>query len=885
MERDMEDEVAFHIEMETAKHVRRGEAPAEARRLAERSFGGVGRQKEAAREAWGISLINDLIFDLRRGSRQLRRSPGFALAAIVTLALGIGATTAIFSFAWRVLGDHPPVDDPSSLVAMYTTCRRGQSQCSSSWPDFVDYRERTRTLAGVEAFSPIPLNLGTDQGARLTTGEVVSGNLFSLLGVRAHLGRLIGPGENRRGSAASVVVVSHELWRTLFGADSSIIGRTVRLNSMPFTVIGVAGPGFRGMSLASPADAWIPVFAAAVLGESVGAVGSGGQVFDSRGNRWLGTIIGRRRPGVSVVQVRQEMDAMAVALGEAYPAERAAVGGVRGITVDPADGYILPLGSEAALQGFLNLLLAVVGVTLLLASVNVANLQLARASARSRELGVQLAIGAKRARLVRQLLTESVLLGVLGGVAGLAVAAIVLRLLGAYSFPGGISIGALDTGFDTRVLAFSLGMSLLATIGFGLLPALQATRSDLVTFMKGHSSRVSDSQGIRRGLITVQVALSVVLLVGSGLFLQTLRNSLSEPLGFEPSGAIAARFNLTLLRYGPEETATFTREVTRRVRELHGVRSAGMGTLVPFQGGGFRGIFVEIPGYEPAPDEEIRFDWVVASPGYFEALGMRLSEGRSFGSEDAPGTRPVAIVNRLAADRYWPGASPVGQTIRFFDTTTTTVIGVIEDPTWRAVGEDATPFVFISMDQYPSAAASGFLTLVARIDGPVAPFLPSVRATVRDVEPGLSLALLEPLDNMVGNALMPQRLGGLLLTLFSSLALILAAVGIYGVVGYTVTRQAREIGIRMAMGARGRDIILSVVRGITVPIVLGLGSGLAAALLLGGTVAAFMYGVAPRDPLTFGLTLALFSTVAVIAMVLPARRALRLDPITVLSSE
>jgi ABC-type antimicrobial peptide transport system permease subunit len=245
----------------------------------------------------------------------------------------------------------------------------------------------------------------------------------------------------------------------------------------------------------------------------------------------------------------------------------------------------------------------------------------------------------------------------------------------------------------------------------------------------------------------------------------------------------------------------------------------------------------------------------------------------------------VAIINRLAADRYWPGASPVGQTIRFFDTTTTTVIGVIEDPTWRAVGEDATPFVFISMDQYPSAAASGFLTLVARIDGPVAPFLPSVRATVRDVEPGLSLALLEPLDNMVGNALMPQRLGGLLLTLFSSLALVLATGGVYGIVGYTVTCQAREIGIRMAMGADRRQIMWSIVRGVTVPVFLGLGSGLVAALLLAGTVSTFMYGVVPRDPLTLVSTLALFSGVAGIAMVLPARRALRLDPITVLNSE
>jgi len=884
MERELDDEVAFHLEMETAKHVLAGLDRSEARRRALRSFGGVGRQKEAARDSWGVALLNDLAADLRRGGRQLRRAPEFAIAAIATLALGIGATTAIFSVAWRVLGDGPPVDDPGSLVAVYTTCRRGDPQCSSSWPDYLDYRDRSRTLVDAGAFSPVPFNFGAEQGARLVTGEVVSGNLFSMLGVRAHLGRLIGPADDRRGAAAPVVVVSHDLWRGLLGADSGAVGRTVRLNGAPFTVIGVAGPGFRGLSLASPADAWVPVFTGPLLGASVGAVGAGGAVFDSRGNRWLGTIVGRRASGVTLAQVRQEMDALALALGEAYPDDRAAVGGVRGITVDPAEGYILPLGSEADLRRFLGLLLAVVGATLLLAGVNVANLLLARASARSRELGVQLAIGARRGRLVRQLLTESLLLGVLGGATGLAVAFGVLRGLGAYELPGGVSIGALDAGLDAGVLLFAVVTSLLTAVGFGLIPALRATRKDLVSFIKGASARVSDSQRLRRGLVAVQVALCVVLLVGSGLFLRTLRNSLNEPLGFEPSGAVAARFNLTLLRYDSEQTRAFTAALRERVRALPGVRAAAVGTLVPFQRGGFRGIFAEVPGYARAPDEEIRFDWVVVTPGYFEALGTPVLAGRPIGPEDGAGGRGVAVVNRFAAEKYWAGASPIGRGIRFGDTTLT-VVGVVDTPTWSAVGEQPTPFVFISVAQYPEAASSGFLTLVARSDGPETALLPAVRGAVRAIEPGLSLAILEPLEGLVGAALMPQRIGGLLLTLFGGLALLLAAVGIYGVVGYTVTRQAREIGIRMAVGADGRQILLGVTRGLAFPILAGLLVGVVAALLLGRTVTTFMYGVRPGDPATFLVMVGLLSAVAALATIIPARRALRLDPVAVLGGD
>lgn len=886
LERRMDEEMAFHLEMETRKYVGQGLTESEARRRALRRFGSIVREKERAREAWGVTLVTDLIADARHSGRQLRRDPAFSAAIIVTLALGIGANTAVFSIADRVLLQRPPVRDPQQLTAVYTTCRRGFPKCSSSYPDFIDYRDRSQSFADMAGYSSVPLYVGDGKAVRLATGQPVTGNYFGLLGMRAYLGRLIVPDDDRRDGATQVAVVSYAWWRDAMGADSGAVGSTIRLNGAPFQVVGVAARGFRGLDLSQKPDVWLPLFAGPRLGKSAGAV-SDATVFDQRGNRWIQTLVGRRRPNASVAQAQAEMDALAVRLGEAFPEDRAAADGVRGITVDPVAGYILPVANAGELKRFVYLLVGVVAFTLLLAAANVANLLLARASTRTREIGVRLAVGAGRGRLLRQLATESLVLSLAGGAAGLIVATVMLRLFERFELPGRVAIGSLGVGLDSTVLLFALGVSVVTALVFGLVPAVRATGPDLVDAIKGDAPRRrgGDQSRLRKTLVGVQVALCLILLVGSGLFARTLRNTLASDLGFEPHAAVAARFNLGFLQYGPERTMTFVNSLLERVRAAPGVRAASVATLVPFQGSGFRGTFAEITGYVPQPDEEIRFDYLAVTPEFMDALGMRIVEGRSIDATDVEGGRPVALINRLAAERYWPDGRAVGGSMRLAGQTDVEVVGVVDNPTWSTVGEQPTPFVLVPMAQHPSLAAGGFLTLVVRTGDHAAGFLPVVRDRFHDVAPNLSLTFARTMDDLVGDALMPQRMGTAVLTLFGLLALILAAVGIYGVVGYTVARRSREIGIRIAVGASGGRIVGGLLRDMAAPVIAGAAGGAIIALALGRTVQAFLFQVDAADPLTFLVIGTVLLLVAALATLVPARRAAALDPVRVLTSE
>ena len=858
----------------------------DARRRALRAFGSVTRQKQSIRDGWGIRMLRDAAMDVRQALRQLRLSPGFTATALLTLSLGIGATTAIASLVRQVLLRRPPVVEPERLAALYTTCRRGDLRCSSSYPDFIDYRERSTRFGDMAGTSSIPLNLGTESSAHLARGEVVTGNFFGLLGLRPSLGRLIHPRDDLRGGAQQVAVVSHGFWRSALGADSGVVGRAVLLNGTAFTVVGIGPPGFQGLELRVPSDVWIPMQAAVALGASVGSAGDPGS-FESRGSRWIGTLVGRLAPDATLEQARQEMAAIAVRMAEDFPQERAAVAGPRQITVDPAEHYILPVGREAELRRFLALLMGTVGFALLLACANVANLLLARATARSRELGVQLAVGAGRARLVRKLLTESVVLSVIGAGAGLLVARVMLGLLSSYELPGGVAIGGVGASLDGQILALALVLALGTAMLFGLAPAWQVTRQDLAGFMKGDASR-RDGVGLvqlRRGLVAVQVALCLVLLAGSAVFAQTLRNSLRADLGFEPEGAAMLRFNPSLLGLTSEQHTAMRQSLLERVRAVPGVRSASMGTLTPFQGGGFQGFFATIGGYTPAPDEEIRFDGVLVAGDYFSTLGIRVREGRPIDGADGPDAQPVAVVNQRAAELYWAGRSPVGGTISVGGSMEARVVGVAESPTWSAIGEDPTPFVFLAMDQIPAIIARGFVTLVVRTGAQPSAVLPAVTAAFRDVLPGLSPSVVATMDDQVGTALMPQRLGSMLLTAFGGLALVLAGVGIYGVVGYNVVRQSREIGIRIAIGSSAGGILRTVVLGMAGPVLVGLAIGVGAAIALSRSVAGFMYEVSPADPVALGLVAVVLLSVALLATLIPARRAARTDPVRVLSAE
>lgn len=886
--REVREEIDFHLE-ERARELEgeEGLAPAEARAEARRRFGHRDRIERRAR-VWAESTrrrrelggrVEGVIRDVRYAGRGFVRSPAFTLLALVTLALGIGATTGIFSLAEAVFLRAPPVEAPERLAMVYTTCRDGDPRCGSSYPDFRSYRERSTRFADIAAYSWVPMSVGVgDAGARLATGQVVSGNYFDLLGVRPAAGRLLRPSDDVAGGAAAVL--SHDFWVDVTGGDPAVVGTTVRINGTPFTVVGVAREGFRGLDVGGDVDAWIPLRAGSLLGESAGAVAREG-ILGSRRSRWIAALVGRLAPGATAEQARREMASISSALRRMDPEAR----GPRSITVDAAGRYALPVFDRGELVRFVGVLGGVVAFALLLATANLANLLLARGSARRREMGVRRALGAGRARLVRQLVTESLLLAGAGGAAGLVVARWLVDLLSGFTLPGLVPVEGLHAGIDGRVLAFAAAVSVVTGLAFGLLPALRSADPDVVAAMRGESRGAAPGRiALRKGLVVVQVAISLVLLVGSGLFLRTLRSALAFDPGFRTENVALIRYNPGFARYAAAESYDLLRRVEERLRGLPGVEDASTATLVPLQVGGHRGTFVDVDGYEAGPDEEMRVEYVGVRPGYFRTLGIPLLSGRGFTSGDDAGATEVAVVSETAARRWWPDGDAVGGRIRFAGAWFR-VVGVAGDVRWRALEEEPGPFLFVSIDQFPAQTVGSFLTVAARTSADAGAALPTIRTAFASVEPDVALTSVTTMGRQVEEALAPQRLGAILLTALGALALILAAVGIYGVVSYAVSRRLREVGIRLALGAGRREVVAGLVGEMAVPVGLGLVVGLGAALALSGLVRGFVFGVASADPITYAAITVGLAAVAAVATLVPARRATRIDPVRILTVE
>jgi predicted permease len=622
----------------------------------------------------------------------------------------------------------------------------------------------------------------------------------------------------------------------------------------------------------------------------MGSVANPG-IWEGRDSRWIGRLVGRLAPSSTLEQARAEL----IAVSEAMRGENPDARGPRTVTVDPLATYLLPAGAEETLPQFVWLLLGVVGVTLLLACANLANLLLARASTRDAEMGVRIAIGAGRTRLLRQLLVESLVLAVLGGGAGVLLAPLLMRAMSSFELPGGVSIGSLGAGLDLRVLAVSAGLCLVTALLFGLVPALHATRRDVVESLRSGRNpegRLGSSM-MRRALVGAQVALCVVLLAGSGLFVRSLRSALSTDPGFRTVDLAVMRFNLGLLRYTPAELLAFATDLRARALADPRISSAAVATLVPFQDGGFMGFGSDVEGYQRAPDEEVRLDLLVVSPGYLETLGIPLISGREFDEADTDDAAPVAIINRSMAERYWPGGNALGGRIRLREEWLE-VVGVAGDVRWGALSgvecgsgpscTDPSNFVFVPHAQFTEVAA-GFLTLAARVNGDARAVLSTLREQARALEQDLSSQLLTTMDDLVGDVLMPQRLGSTLLSAFSLLALVLASVGIAGVVSYGVREQRRSIGVRIALGARRGQVLRLVVAGMAWPVVIGLLVGLGTAGLLDDSVERFLYGVTPGDVVTYAAISLSVPLVALGATLVPAREATRVDPLEALRSE
>jgi predicted permease len=811
--------------------------------------------------------MNTLRQDIRYAVRILLKSPAFSAVAILTLSLGIGLNTAVFSAVHSLLlRPLPGVEEPDRLVQLYRRWASDFLYGSNSIPHFFSIEKENEVFEGVAAWTFVALNLSDAGQNQRIMGEMVSADYFRVLGARPVLGRGFLPQEDEGPGQHPVVVLSHAFWQDRFGGDPDVVGRTLSLNGRPFEVVGVMGPEFRGAMPAIDVNVYAPMMMQRELMPGVDRM-------DRRGSNFM-SVVARLQPGVTVEQARQSMDRLARGLEEQYPDHYEG----NGITVVAQSDAGLHPEFASAQTGMSVMMMAVVGLLLLIACVNVANLFLARARDRRQEMGVRLAIGARRGRLVRQLLTESLLFATLAGVAGLALAFGAVRVLNGVQLPFDFPI-EFDVAVRGPVLLFTVGASLLTGILFGLAPAVVASRPELVTALKGAGKRKASRATATRTLVGVQVALSVVLLVSAGLFLRNLQAAATLEKGFRSENLMLVSMDPSLQGYEPARTQELYRQLLEGVRRYPDVVAAGLGEMVPL-GFGSQQTGISIAGYEPGPDEVMSIDYNVVSPGYFDAMGIARGVGRAFGEEDAGNAQPVLVINQRFAERFWPGESAIGRRVKV-GSTEREVIGVVETGKYRRLGEDPLAFMYLPFAQ----AFNSEMTLHVRTAGPPEAVLDRVRTEVARLDPMLPLYDARTMESHLGISMLPARLAGYVLGGFGLLGLFLAAIGIYGVMAHSVAQRNREIGIRVALGAARDQVVGMVVRQGMVIVALGATVGLVGAAFAARLLQGLLYTDNAYDPITFVGVPAVLLLAAALATYLPARRAARVDPVTALKSD
>jgi predicted permease len=799
--------------------------------------------------------------DVRYGLRAMRANPGVTAVAVLTLALGIGANTTIFGFLNEgLLRPVPRATDPGRLVQLLRQFERSDTE-KFSHPGFVDYRDRVQSFSGLMGYRGARLLLGTGGRPEEVESGIVTGNYFTVLGVRPALGRLIGPDDDRKPGAHPVAVLSYPLWQGRFGADPEVVGRLIAVNRFSFTVIGVAPGGFRGVEVGSKLDLWIPL---AMEREAR-------PIFPTLNDRFFASlnVVGRLRPGVSPEQAQAELSVLARQLEEPRNGKRPRVLAIPGIRLDPDDrDYVLRLW---------RLLMAMVGLVLLVACANVANLALARATARRREIAVRLAIGAGRWRLVRQLLTESVLLAVAGGVAELAVA-----------FGGGVLLRSfypeVDFAIDRRMLGFTLAVSVVSGIVFGLAPALASVRGDVVSALKGVAAGRGDSRArFRQALVAFQVALSLVVMVVAGLLVRTLGNLQSADPGFERHGVFAVRFNFRVQGYSQARGSALYRELLGRVAALPQVRSASLAETLPPGWVWDAPIEIEAsPGR--AAGATVRAGNNAVTEKYFETLGIALVQGRAFAPADSERAPKVAVVNETMARRLWPGERAIGKRFhfkRFGPQPFIEVVGIARDGKYGHFAEKPQPFLYLpfTQDYQPN------MILVVRGAGDLAGAIAAVREQVLALDANLPFPTLVTMDQRIAESLTEQRMYATTVGVFGLLALLLSTLGVYAVTCYAVERRTAEIGIRLALGARPVDVLGMILRQTMTLTGAGLVVGALVALATIPLLKAELFGVGPADPLSFAGAALILAGVTLAAAYVPARRVLRIQPMAALRYE
>ena len=870
LERDMDEEFDFHLQNEVAENLRRGMNPDEALAAARRRFGGVAQVREAYREAHSLPFFQVLWQDLRFGLRILRRNPGFSILAILCLTIGIGATTSVFSWIEGVLlRPFPGVAHQERMMAVAGTYRgvSGAPGDSTdlSWPDFQDFQRNCKLIDAfiVDRITGVTLAIG-DRADR-ARGSVVSAKYFDALGVRPALGRGFEPAEDFGRNAHPVTVISYQMWKERFHGDPAIIGRTQMLNGMPHTIIGVAPQGFYGTFVGWAMQFWVPVS----MQERFSA---GEYKLEDRGAPWIEGFV-RLKPGVTPQQAQAEISAVARRLENDYPATNRG----RGVRLFPL--WKTPFNNAGTLFPTLSVALAVVCFVLLIACANVGNLLLVKAFGRRHEMTVRLAVGAGRGRLLKQLLTEGLMLSAIAAACGLLVANWCRNLL-PLLFPsrGGVMM-RLPGEIDWRVLVLSTGVCLISAVFFGLLPAVQSSKIDLVSGLKAESGGVvggSRRAVLRGGLIVVQVSLSFILLVGAGLLLRSLGAIQNTSPGFTTHGVLTTWVDLTSAGYDTKRARIFQDALTDRLQSLGGVQSVAFARVTPFGYLGYSSAPIAVDGYVAAPDEDPTVDYNEVGPGYFATMGIPLVEGREFTRADNETAPLAAVVNEIMAAKYWRGRSPVGSRLQVKGRWMQ-VVGTAKLSKYRNLGEAQKPFFYVALRQN----ANGLNLNIRTSLGPKAVNSALVRE-IHALDPNLAPGEVITMQEQVDRTTAVQRVAVTMLGVFGGLALLLAAIGLYGVMSYTVSQRTRELGLRMALGA-GTSNLLGLVLSHGLALTAGgVVLGAAAALSLTRLMGTLLYRVSPRDPLAFGLALVVMAIAALAACFLPAWRAARTDPVRAL---
>ncbi|HEX8694648.1 MAG TPA: ABC transporter permease [Longimicrobium sp.] len=812
--------------------------------------------------------MDTLLQDLRYALRTLRKSPGFTAVAVLTLALGIGANTAVFSVVEAVLLRSLPFRDPDRLVVFWNRYAEGLSKGAISPPEFADQRRMLREFEGVAAVTDWGVNLTGRGEPERVRGYRVSPNLFSVLGVAPARGRAFAPGEGVEGNR-EVVVLSDELWRRSFGADPAVLGSAVRLNDQTYTVIGIMPRGVRfpdapGLLFPERADLWVPR--------------AWEQEADDRGNQYL-RVVGRLRQGTTPERLRADLRGLAAGFKTADPDRYSEAKGWAPVAV--------PLGEEyvGEVRPALLVLAGAVGLVLLIACANVANLLLARSAARRREVAVRAALGAGRGRLVRQLFTESLVLALAGGSLGVLLAAWGVATL---ARTGPQSIPRLEAAtVDPRVGAFALGVSLLTAVLFGLAPALALARGGAPAALAAGARGTADPsrRRARSLIVAAEVALAVVVLVGAGLLLRSFAALLGTDPGFRTQGVLTFQVGLPFAKYDePAKQTAFYEEMLARVSTLPGVRTAAVVRPLPLSGDGWGGSFMVKEQPVPPGGNYPHAEYAAVTPGYFRAMGIPLGAGRDFTMADRAGAPEVVVVDRWLAEKYWPGQDPIGKQISVAgrpDSVFATVVGVVGHVRSGGLHLEGEPQIYLPFLQRPFTANYA----VVRADGDPLRLAGAVRAEVRAIDRDIPLAKVRTMEQVVSSAMAQRQFSLLLISVFALSALVLAAVGIYGVASYTVAQRTREIGIRMALGARAADVLRMVVREGLVLVGAGVALGTLGALALSRLLTGLLYGLGAADPPTYVGVALLIAAVAVAASVLPARRAARVDPAVALRTE